>query len=103
MIPSLLEQVLAARTPTKQEVMLQVRIEDRMERVREAVRRTGNVTAAQMAAMTNYSIRTCRETLVALERRGELISWKPVQSNRPRRWALAKPAPRVNKQRGEPK
>lgn len=103
MIPSLLEQVLAARAPTKREVALQVRIEDRMERVREAVRRAGNVTAAQMAVMTNYSIRTCRETLAALERRGELISWKPTQSSRPRRWTLAKPAPRVNKQRGKSK
>lgn len=103
MIPSLLEQVLAARAPTKQEVVLQVRVEDRMEQVREAVRKTGNVTAAQVVVMTNYSMRTCRETLAALERRGELISWKPAQGNRPRRWALAKPAPRVNKQRGEPK
>ena len=103
MIPSLLEQVLAARMPTKQEVALRVRIEDRMECVREAVRRAGNVTAAKIAAMTNYSTRTCRETLVALERRGELISWKPAGSGAPRRWALAKPAPRVNKQRGEPK
>lgn len=97
MIPSLLEQVLAARTPTKREVALRVRIEDRMERVREAVRRTGNATAARVAAITNYSMRTCRETLVALERRGELISWKPVQRDRPRRWALANPTPRMNK------
>lgn len=103
MIPSLLEQVLAARVPTKQERASQDRVESRMDRVREAVQRMGNVTVAAVVTATGYTESTCRETLVALERRGELICWKPAGSRVPRRWALAKPAPRVNKQRGEPK
>ena len=103
MIPSLLEQVLAARVPTKQERASRDRVESRMECVREAVQKMGNVTAAAVATTTGYAERTCRETLIELARRGELICWKPAGSRAPRRWALAKPAPRVNKQRGESK
>ena len=88
MIPSMLEQVIAARIPSKREADTTERREDKLREIRETVRRTGNVTAMMIQQLTGYSNKACREYLEILTERGDLVSWKPPKVNDPRRWSI---------------
>lgn len=85
MIPSLIDQVVAARIPSNREATVADAREDRLRTLLETVRRIGNVTPAALAPITGRSERWCREQLHELERRGQLYSWTP-RRNVARMW-----------------
>ncbi len=95
MIPSLLDQLLAAREPTTAEKRKAKRIADRANAVMKAVRKIGNARVTDVMKETGMLEWMCRDTLKTLENRGELISWKQNNSSATSRyWTLAEPEPR---------
>lgn len=89
MIPSLVEQVVAARVPSRREADTTERREEKLREVMDVVRRAGNVTAMQVSRLVGYSDKSCREYLETLELRGDLVSFKPAKINDARRWNIA--------------
>lgn len=94
MIPSLLDQVIAARIPSKAERVLSDRTDERARMVLDAVQSIGNASAKDVAQVTGFKEKSARELLRLLVERGRLATWKPQQNNLPRRWALVSPPAR---------
>lgn len=84
MIPSLVEQVIAARIPTPQETAGREARIARMKIARESLRELGNVTAVDVCGRMNVKPKTATEYLNALVRDGEAITWKI--EGQPRMW-----------------
>ena len=89
MIPSLIDQVVAARIPTRGEVVSAQRQQDRLESIHGAVRKIGNTTVQTLSKATGLSASTCRDALKALESAGRLYSWQP-HKHSGRMWAVVK-------------
>jgi len=87
MIPSLVQQVIAARIPSAREVASAQSREQRLQSVIEIMRKHGNVTPYVIADLTGASERVARDWLQELERQGRVYSWKPRGSAR-RMWGL---------------
>lgn len=89
MIPTLLEQVLAAHVPTAAEQVKTSRRQEGLEKVEAAVRSIGNASAKQIQEATGMHDRTVREALGELEKAGVLYSFKSAANrNTPRRWNI---------------
>lgn len=87
MIPSLIEQIVAARQGSNREQCLTEKREARLEIVLKHVKTVGNITANQLAEMTGYSQSCCREYLRQLVDRNKLYTWKASHQH-PRMWAI---------------
>lgn len=87
MIPSLVEQVIAARIPTARELATTQSRAARLDHVIELMRAHGNVTPYAVADLTGSPERVSRDWLQELERQGRVYSWKPRGSAR-RTWGL---------------
>ena len=70
MIPSMLDQVIAARIPTPTELRAATKREESMQLVLDALRRHGNLTVMTAEKLTGKSRRMCAEYLAELEKRG---------------------------------
>lgn len=88
MIPSLIEQVIAARLPTKSEITVSLKRQERKRRIVEVVRRIGNATTDQVSVATGHSTSSTRELLKELVADGDLVTWKGHQ-NAARVWNIA--------------
>lgn len=87
MIPSILDQVIAARIPTPTELRAATKREESMRLVLDALRRHGNLNVMTAEKLTGKSRRMCAEYLAELEKRGFVYSWKSHHS-KPRMWGL---------------
>lgn len=87
MIPSLVQQVIAARIPSAREVASAQSREQRLQSVIEIMRKHGNVTPYVVADFMGASERVARDWLAELERRGAVYSWKTGNATR-RMWGL---------------
>lgn len=87
MIPSMLDQVIAARIPTPKELRAATKREESMRLFLSALRRHGNLTVMTAEKLTGKSRRVCAEYLADLEKRGFVYSWKSHHS-KPRMWGL---------------
>lgn len=88
MIPTLLEQVLAARVAINPEaVAVSAAREAKIQSALNAIRKSGKASAMQVAKQVGLSDKTARDVLHELEKRGQLRSHKSSQSQ-PRVWRL---------------
>jgi predicted ArsR family transcriptional regulator len=89
MIPTLLEQVLAARViPSVDAAAASAAREAKIRDALSAIHTIGRVSAMQVANELNCSDKTAREVLQELEKRGQVTSHKSSRWQ-PRLWRLA--------------
>lgn len=89
MIPSLFDQVVAARIPRPCELTAAERRKEALDHMLDVMRSYGNLTAQRAHELTDKPERTCRNLLSGLERKGLAYSWKG-RPREPRMWGVVK-------------
>lgn len=89
MIPSMLDQVIAARIPAKRELTATQKRKEAIDEMLAVMRAHGNVTAQRACELMERSPRVCRDWLEELERQGRAYSWKG-RPNEPRMWGAVR-------------
>lgn len=91
MIPSLIDQVIAARIPSIRLQGMTSKRQEKLDRVHSTMRSLGNVSARKLAEKTGLSDKAVRELLAELQAEGRVYSWKPsANQNDARLWGVAK-------------
>lgn len=88
-VPTLLQQVLAARIPSKQQEAMSRKREERLDQTLQGVKMLGTATTKDLSEVTGFSESVLREYLVVLAKRELVISWTPPNPRHAKRWSLA--------------
>lgn len=82
MIPSLVEQVIAARIPSYQATVHADRVNGQVEAILNHARLTGHITAEGASRLLGMSERVARERLALAVERGAMTTWRTSQGKR---------------------